>query len=203
MPHHDLNGRAVLIQGVVARESGVMAGLVNERTFKVYGPKKGARSSVPVLASYRRETDPSPSRTWPVTSHTEISAVRHGVYNVRKKHASIIRAAVAQAYTSKDMVREAFPVVRRFLPPSERGRRAQRALGEPGEATPWPSKGPCNSGRPPPGRVGIERDAAERRPPLLREMSGEVATGRNGSRSALFPLSPPCLPRWSGGLGST
>lgn len=106
MPHRDLHARPILLQGVAARESGVVTGLVNERSFVLYGPKQGDTSSDPVLASFRRQSDSAPSRSWPITRLTQLSAVRHAVYNVRKKHASILRAVAAQAYTSKEMVRQ-------------------------------------------------------------------------------------------------
>lgn len=68
-PSKVAEGRSVLAEGLVCRESNVAERLVNRRWMVLYGPAPGgAMGNVepPVLASFRHEGDAEPSKLWTV-----------------------------------------------------------------------------------------------------------------------------------------
>ena len=60
-------GRTLVVEGTVCRESNHVALLVNKRWMQLWGPGPGgAASEPPLLASYRHQGDAEPSKQWEV-----------------------------------------------------------------------------------------------------------------------------------------
>lgn len=55
-------GRALVVEGAVCRESNHVALLVNKRWMQLWGPGPGGEP--PMLASFRHEGDVEPSKHW-------------------------------------------------------------------------------------------------------------------------------------------
>ncbi|EFN53068.1 hypothetical protein CHLNCDRAFT_137358 [Chlorella variabilis] len=85
---------ATLLVGWVARESNVVDRLLNKRYAALYPS---------TFVTYRRETDDSPSKVWPISADTTVSEVQAATYNLRHKHTSTLMAVARGKYDQVEM----------------------------------------------------------------------------------------------------
>ncbi|GAB4819917.1 hypothetical protein N2152v2_006963, partial [Parachlorella kessleri] len=86
-----------LLQGWIARESGVVEKLLNKRYAALYPT---------TFVTYRKDTDPSPSKVWPLTKDVSLSPVEGAAYNMRHRNTSTLWAVARGAYDTMQMVGE-------------------------------------------------------------------------------------------------
>jgi hypothetical protein len=76
------------------RESTVIERLLNKRYAKLYSTS---------FATYRKETDDSPSKVWPITKNVTVTPVEDHEYHLRHANTSTLWAVAAGAYDKKQM----------------------------------------------------------------------------------------------------
>ncbi|KAI7837930.1 hypothetical protein COHA_008236 [Chlorella ohadii] len=100
------DGRALLVEGLVCRESNVAGGLVNKRWMQLFGPSPGAANTStqepPVLASFRHQTDAEPSKLWEITGSCSVTEVEKGTFHLRVDTSTLV-AVIAAKFTSVEM----------------------------------------------------------------------------------------------------
>lgn len=89
-----LDESSILVKGAVARESSVVDKLLNTRF---------AILSVDVFATFRKETDESPSKVWSVTKDVVVSEVAGSEFHLRHAGTSTFWAVARGAYDTKKM----------------------------------------------------------------------------------------------------
>lgn len=102
-PSKAAEGRTVLVEGVVCRESNVANRLVNKRWMRLLTGSGGVVSEPPVLASYRHSSDAEPSKVWPITRACSVGDVEVGTFHLRVDTSTLV-ALVAAKYTDVEMV---------------------------------------------------------------------------------------------------
>ena len=108
MPHRRspsklAEGRAVLAEGTVCRESNVADRLVNKRWMQLLGSTHSGSSDPPVLASFRHGGDAEPSKVWPITRTCSVEAVSKGTFHLRQDTSTLV-ALVAAKYSEVELV---------------------------------------------------------------------------------------------------
>lgn len=107
MPHRQspsklAEGRAVVLEGEVCRESNVADKLVNRRWMQLFNGSGGAKGGAPaesaVLASFRHAGDSEPSKVWQLTKACTVEPVSKGTFRLRVD-TSILVALVKAKYT--------------------------------------------------------------------------------------------------------
>jgi hypothetical protein len=78
----------------VCRESTVIERLLNKRYAKLYST---------TFATYRKDTDDSPSKVWPITKTVTVTPVADHEYHLRHANTSTLWAVAAGAYDKKHM----------------------------------------------------------------------------------------------------
>ncbi|PRW45250.1 ENHANCED DISEASE RESISTANCE 2 isoform X2 isoform B [Chlorella sorokiniana] len=100
------DGRALLVEGLVCRESNVADRLVNKRWMQLFGPAPGAANTStlepPVLASFRHQTDAEPSKLWEITQSCSVTEVEKGTFHLRVDTSTLV-AVIAAKFTSVEM----------------------------------------------------------------------------------------------------
>ncbi len=82
----------IIIEGFAKRESLVLPGVVNLRYFVLVG----GQGKAPILRSYRNQGDPSPSKTWPLSSNASISNIEVRDVSIRRSGESIFAVLTAK-----------------------------------------------------------------------------------------------------------
>lgn len=85
---------AVIVKGMVARESSVVDKLLNNRY---------AVLSAQAFATFRKESDEAPSKVWPVTKDVVVTDVAGSEYHVRHPGVSTFWAVARGAYETRNM----------------------------------------------------------------------------------------------------
>ena len=83
-----------LVQGWVARESGIVPRLLNKRYAKLY-PN--------FFVTFRKEKDEYPTKTWPITGNVDLTAVESGEYQLRNPGTSTLFAVARGRYENLSM----------------------------------------------------------------------------------------------------
>ncbi|KAK2077069.1 hypothetical protein QBZ16_004702 [Prototheca wickerhamii] len=88
------DGESPILQGWLARESGIVNQLLNRRYGALYPSS---------LVTYRKETDDSPSKVWPLSSDVALTPVTASHFKLRHAKTSTLWAVTAKAYDSVEM----------------------------------------------------------------------------------------------------
>lgn len=121
MPHYRspskmAEGRKLVVEGEVCRESNVAGRLVNKRWMQLFGPS--GTGEPPLLASFRHRGDSEPSKLWEITRSCSVSEVESGTFNLRSETSTLV-AVVAGRYREVEMVSRLGvlpPLARAFMP---------------------------------------------------------------------------------------
>jgi hypothetical protein len=112
MPHYRspsklAEGRKLIVEGEVCRESNVAGRLVNKRWMQLFGSAvptiAGAAVEPPLLASYRSRGDSEPSKLWEITKSCSVSEIEPGTFHLRTETSTLV-AVVAGKYREVEMV---------------------------------------------------------------------------------------------------
>lgn len=109
-PSKVVEGRQLVVEGVVCRESNHVDLLVNKRWMQLLGPGsspagRGGAPEPPVLASFRHRGDAEPSKVWELTRNCSMTDVTAGKFHLRVDTSTLV-AIVASKYTEVEMVSE-------------------------------------------------------------------------------------------------
>ncbi|KAI3426288.1 hypothetical protein D9Q98_008661 [Chlorella vulgaris] len=111
MPHYRspsklAEGRKLIVEGEVCRESNVAGRLVNKRWMQLFGSAvptiAGAAVEPPLLASYRSRGDSEPSKLWEITKSCSVSEIEPGTFHLRTETSTLV-AVVAGKYREVEM----------------------------------------------------------------------------------------------------